>query len=263
MMKPLLKLLVLFTSATMAAGIGAEPTDISVQVLARDAKFVGTSMGGARVIIENIQTGEVLAQGLTAGDTGDTQRIMQRDRKRGDTLATEGSARFNATLDIDTPTKVRVTATGPQSELDSANSVSATQWVLPGKSMSAGNGWLLELPGLAVKLLTVPSSVRLQEGKAEIEIQANVQMMCGCPLTPKGMWDSEQFEIVAHIARQDSESLKAGAVQQVELAYAGEPSLFTAKIPLQNAGDYSISVWAYQHKTGNSGLATKQITVID
>lgn len=257
MLKPLTQLVILVTVFTLGAGVWAEPTDISVQVLSRDAKFVGTSMGGARVIIENVQTGQVLAQGLTTGGTGDTERIMQRDRERGETLATEGSARFNATLDIDMPIKVRVTALGPQSYLDSANSVSATQWLLPGKSMIAGNSWLLELPGLVVNLHDTPSSVKLKDGKAEIKVNANVQMMCGCPLTPKGLWDSEQFEIVAHVAHQDS------ATQQVPLAYAGAASEFAATLPLLNTGDYTISVWAYQQNTGNSGLASMQLVVID
>ncbi len=257
MMKLLVKLLTLVTIGTLAAGVAAEPTAISVQVLARDAKFVGSSMGGARVIIENVETGEVLAQGLTAGDTGDTQRIMQRDHKRGAALATTGSARFNATLNIDAPAKVRVTALGPQSYPDSANSVSATQWVLPGKSITAGNGWLLELPGLVVNLHDMPSSVRLQDGEAELMLRANVQMMCGCPLTPKGLWDSEQFEIVAHIKHQ------GGKAKQVTLAYAGEASEFAGKFPLKNKGDYSISVWAHQPGTGNSGLASMQLVVVE
>ncbi len=261
MIKPLVQILMLASMGTLTAGVAAEPTKISVQVLARDAKFVGTSLGGARVVLENIETGEVLAQGVTAGGTGDTPLIMQRDRKRGGSLASEGSARFDATLDINAPTKVRVTATGPQAELDSANSVSATQWVLPGKSITAGNGWLLELPGLLVNLDSTPGSVRLQNGKAELEVSVNVQMMCGCELQPKGVWDSEQFEIVAHVARQNGKVQQE--VHKVALAYAGKPSTFTAKIPLQNAGDYTLSVWAHQPATGNSGVATRQLSVVD
>ncbi|MGI9294983.1 MAG: hypothetical protein ACR2PS_13455, partial [Pseudomonadales bacterium] len=65
MIKPLTVLLVFATAFTLTTGARAEPTEISVHVLSRDAKFVGTSMGGARVVIENVQTGEVLAQGLT------------------------------------------------------------------------------------------------------------------------------------------------------------------------------------------------------
>lgn len=257
MIKSLIRLLTLATAFGVTTGAWAEPTEISVHVLSRDAKFVGTSMGGARVIIENVETGEVLAQGLTAGGTGDTERIMQRDRKRGAALATEGSARFTTTLDLKIPTKVRVTAHGPQTYPESANSVSATQWVLPGKPINADNGWLLELPGLVVNVHDTPSSVRLQGGKAEVMVRANVRMMCGCPLTPKGLWDSEQFEIVAHVAHKDGEA------QKIPLVYAGEASEFEAKIPVAEAGDYEISVWAYQQTTGNSGLDALQLVVVD
>jgi len=36
-----------------------------VRVLGKDSKFVGSSMGGARVILRDAETGEMLAQGVT------------------------------------------------------------------------------------------------------------------------------------------------------------------------------------------------------
>ena len=36
----------------------AEPTDITVRVLSKDAKFVGTSMGGVRITLRDAETGE-------------------------------------------------------------------------------------------------------------------------------------------------------------------------------------------------------------
>ncbi len=59
----------------------AEPTEITIRVLSKDGKFVGTSMGGARVILRDADTGEILAQGVTAGGTGDTARIMHARRR--------------------------------------------------------------------------------------------------------------------------------------------------------------------------------------
>ena len=257
MITRLTHLLILATALGLATGVRAKPTEVTVHVLSRDAKFVGTSMGGARVIIENVQTGEVLAQGLTEGGTGDTELIIQRDRKRDVALPTGDAARFTATLDLDAPTKIRVTAHGPADYPGSSNSVSATQWVLPGKSINKGNGWLLELPGLVVDLHDTPSSVRLAGGKADVPVRATVQMMCGCPLIPNGLWDSEQFEIVAHVLRDGKE------VQKIALDYAGEASEFEGKIPLTEAGVYQLSVWAYQSATGNSGLDTLQVVVTE
>jgi hypothetical protein len=41
----------------------AEPTEITVRVLAKDSKFVGTSMGGMRIMLRDAHTGEILATG--------------------------------------------------------------------------------------------------------------------------------------------------------------------------------------------------------
>tara|TARA_R110002096_G_scaffold238867_3_gene430442 strand:- start:81 stop:371 length:291 start_codon:yes stop_codon:yes gene_type:complete len=70
------------TSLVMAFGIQAVDTTIVVRVLAKDAKFIGTSMGGAEVIIRDANTQEILAEGVTAGGTGDTGLIMTMPRAR-------------------------------------------------------------------------------------------------------------------------------------------------------------------------------------
>ena len=54
----------------------AEPTDIIIRVLAKDAKFIGMETGGAKVILRDADTGEILAQGVTSGGTGNTPKIM-------------------------------------------------------------------------------------------------------------------------------------------------------------------------------------------
>jgi len=78
-MRPLLiPSLALAASLTLfsATAAFAEPTEITVRVLGKDSKFVGSSMGGARVVLRDAQTGEILSQGVTEGSTGDTKRIM-------------------------------------------------------------------------------------------------------------------------------------------------------------------------------------------
>ncbi len=42
----------------------AEPTHITVHVLAKGAKFIGTSMGGVEITIRDADTGELLAKGV-------------------------------------------------------------------------------------------------------------------------------------------------------------------------------------------------------
>ena len=57
-------LLSLFSLGSAQIAI-AEPTEITVRVMAKDSKFIGTETGGAQVTLRDADSGEVLAQGLT------------------------------------------------------------------------------------------------------------------------------------------------------------------------------------------------------
>ena len=61
----------------------AEETRITVHVLSHDAKMIGSSMGGARVTIRAVDTGELLAEGVTRGTTGDTEKLVVEPARRG------------------------------------------------------------------------------------------------------------------------------------------------------------------------------------
>ena len=91
----------------------AEPTEIVVRVMAKDAKFIGTETGGAEITLRDADTGEVLAHGLTAGATGNTPKIMTSGHARRDVLSDETSAKFTTTIDIQRPRRISVTAVGP------------------------------------------------------------------------------------------------------------------------------------------------------
>ena len=88
----------------------AEPTEITVRVVSKDAKFIGTSVGSMRVILRDSQTGEILASGLTSGGTGDTKRIMHKDAGRRAILSDPSTAKFVATLDLSEPRLIEVEA---------------------------------------------------------------------------------------------------------------------------------------------------------
>jgi hypothetical protein len=117
-------LLTLFFTAATAMAV---PTHITVRVKTKDAKFLGTSMGGALVTINNAQTGKQLAKGVTEGATGNTNLIMIKPLERGVPISDERSAKYTATIDIDEPTQILVTAQGPLSESHAINTVQATQ----------------------------------------------------------------------------------------------------------------------------------------
>lgn len=246
--------LVLAAVAAIAAPAHAEPTDITVRVLARDAKFIGTSMGGVRVTISDAETGEVLAQGLTEGGTGDTGIIMNEPRTRGGALSTEGAADFRATVDLDRPRRLKVTAEGPLEFPGSANTVTATQWVVPGRHLAAGDGWVLEMPGLVVNVHDLPDSVRAGE---PLDLRATVEMMCGCPLTPGGLWDADEFVVRAEAVRHKKTQAST------DLGYAGEASEFSGTLVLDEPGTWYLRVWAWQERTGNTGVAERSIEVAE
>jgi hypothetical protein len=226
----------------------AEPTEVVVRVLSKDAKFVGTSMGGVRVTLRDAHTGEILATGLTAGGTGDTKRIMHTGGGRRMELSDKSAAKFVAALDLKEPRMVEVEAFGPLGQAQAAHRVVSTQWVVPGRHVAGGDGWVLELPGFVVDVLAPPAHIKLAKGVSNLDLRANVMMMCGCPIEPKGLWEAGRYEVKA-ILRRNGEP--AGTY---ELSYAGETSQFAGSVPVAGPGAYEVIVYAYDPVNGNTGL---------
>jgi hypothetical protein len=231
----------------VAPSAHAEPTRVDVRVISKGAKFVGTSMGGVAITLRDADTGALLAEGVTAGGTGDTARIMQAEQRHHDPVATDDAAVFRATLDLAAPRRIEVTALGPLGQRQAAASVSSTMWVVPGKHVTGGNGWLLELPGFAVDVLAPPAHQRLTAPRS-VPVRANVVMMCGCPIEPGGLWDARRFEVRAIVSRNGAK------LRELALAYAGETSQFTAELGGLEPGAYEVLVYAHDPSNGNTGL---------
>lgn len=225
---------VLTLSAASAAF--AEPTAVTVRVLAKDAKFIGDSMGGVEVVLSDAASGRRLAVGLTKGGTGDTKKLVVEPRVRGEPVAT-GAAAFTASLDLDRPTLVRATATGPKGKPASAVTVSAEMWILPGKAV-VGDGWVLEMPGLVVE----PSW-------AAGQATAKVSPMCGCPIEAGGHWDAARYEVRGAL-------LQGGrVVAEGPLAFTGKTGVFAGEIRAPKPGRYRLRVTAFDAATANAGVA--------
>jgi hypothetical protein len=246
MSKWLHSILALLMALLLAPAAHAEPTEIVVRTISRDAKFIGTSMGGMQIILRDAETGEILAQGVTSGATGDTNQIMNSQGRRA-VLVNPDAAAFRATLDIDTPRLVEVEATGPLGHPQAATRVTARQWIIPGRHIRDGNGWLLEVPGFVVDLLDPPSRLSLHDAQS-IVLSANVRLMCGCPIEPGGLWNATGYEVRAMIQRNEED-----AGSQV-LAYAGQTSQFSTALNITAPGAYVVTVFAYDPITGNTGL---------
>jgi len=234
----------------------AESTTITVRVLSYQAKFIGTTMGGARITISDAETGEVLATGVTRGGTGDTEKIMTFDGHRHwSPMADEGSAAFTAELDLDRPRLLRVEARGPLAQRQAEMTASATQWVLPGHHITEGDGFLLVLRGFVVDVMAPQAHLRLAGTPQEIEVTANVTMMCGCPLSPGGLWNSDGSQIEMQVLR-GGENLA-----RLPMNYLGRHSHFGARYRVEEPGVYEFRVTAWDAASGNVGIDATTVIV--
>lgn len=226
-------------------GAWGEETRVTVRALAHDAKLIPN----VEIVLAGPESGEVLARGTTEGGTGDTGRIMREPVARGEAVYdTEGAAAFTAELDLDGPRRVKITALQPET----GASASRTLWLFPGQHVT-GNGVVLELYGLDVNL-RAPGGGEVASG-ASIPVTAEVRMLCGCPVTPGGLWDANGFTVAARLLEDGK------TVATTSLDYAGETSLFSGDLAFPEPGEYTLRVLAGQPARGNFGVATTELVV--
>ena len=223
------------------------PTDVIVRVLSQDAKFVGDNTGGASITLRDARSRKILARGKTIGATGDTGRIMQAVGRAPERHGPD-TASYVASIDIDVPTLVELEAEGPLGRPQSVIKVTSQRWIMPGESVAAGDGWLVELPGLAI----VPA---LKRREGLLAIEAKVELMCGCPIAPDTTWDANHYEVIATVM-QGTRVVKA-----VPLPYAGTTSTFAAPVAGLAAGAYRVVITAHNSRTGNTGVASRDVRV--
>ncbi len=246
-----------FMLLIVAGNLHAQPvdTDIVVRAKARDGKFIGSSIGGALIRIKDADSGKILAEGLTEGGTGNTDLIMKTPKTRYGSIA-ENAASFKATLAIEKPVFLTVEVLAPYIKKQ-ARTVSQTQtWLVPGKSI-AGEGLVVEVPGMIVDLLSPGTHLYTPLKQAPYEIKANVVMMCGCIVTPGGLWDGNGMEVAA-IVNKDGRHYKTIPLQMQE---AMNP--VRAEWKPDSPGNYHITVYAYDPKTGNTGVDQTSFVVTD
>lgn len=227
-------------------------TDITVRAQSKDAKFIGTSMGGAYITITEVKTGKILAAGTTTGSTGDTQKLVRDPRQRYEQLSTPGAAKFEATLSLSEPVFVTVSAVAPFAKKQARVETSTQLWLIPGKDIT-GDGIILEIPGFVIDVLSPQTHQTLEN--TQMDIRANIVMMCGCPTSNGGLWDSSEYEIEA-IIKKDGKT-----IDSVPLQFTGQTSTYATKYKAPGSGVYEITVYAYHAKTGNTGV-DKTTTVI-
>lgn len=231
----------------------ATPTRLVVRAKAKDAKFIGSSIGGARIIVRDALNGTILAEGLTEGSTGSTEKIMEQPHERHQPLSDAETAAFTATIDIDKPTLLTIEGYGPWQQPQARIKVQSQLWLIPGKDIE-GDGLVLEFPGFVINVLSPQVHERKTAGN-NMDVTANVVLMCGCPVTAGGMWDAEQYEVQA-LVEKDGEPLPP-----VRLSISEKASTFTGTLDAQQPGLYQLTVYAYDPRTGNTGVATTNFIV--
>ncbi len=235
---------------TAAQGV---PTQIVVRVTAHDAKLIGSGVGGARVTVVAVETGDTLATGVQEGSTGDTGNIMVNPRERGATVYdTPGAARFTAELLLERPTVVEIIAEGPLGTPHAVQRASKTTLLIPGQPI-VGDGIILELLGFTV-VFEAPGRDVLRAGE-EFEIRANVTMLCGCPTQPGGMWDADEMTVVARLLRDGAQ------LDEIPLDFTGTTSVYSARTRVHRTGALEIQVIAMNSAKGNFGMVTQAVEV--
>lgn len=230
----------------------AQETSVMIRVQAKDAKFIGTSIGGAKIIVREEITGEILAEGITEGSTGNTQVIMEQPRTRNGIVTDENTAGFLAKLKITEPVFVTIEAIAPINKKQASVRTTIQQWILPGKNI-LGDGIVLEIPGFVIDILS-PQTHETIAGSNEVSISANVVLMCGCPITSGGMWNAENYEVNAIVSK------RSGETRTIPLKIGSKVSTFSGKATF-TPGNYEITVYAFDPATGNTGLDKTNIII--
>jgi len=233
-------------------------TQLEVWVQARGGKYLGDDIGGAWVTVRDTQTGELLANGATVGDSGQLiPEYVPGASQRP--IITPGSAPtiswlvplattacFRAELGLTHPTLLEIAVFGALGGLQTAHRAVATQWALPGDQLTAS----IEICGLILQVMEPATHLELPSVGSPVSLQAKVAMMCGCPIQEGMPWVPSDFDVAAQIRLAGS-----GAVAQVPLAFSSDnvPGIFEGLYTVTEPGFYSATIQAIQRSTGNTG----------
>ncbi|MDR6923677.1 MULTISPECIES: hypothetical protein [Chryseobacterium] len=241
----------IFLTAFLFSGLmlHAEETKVMIRVKARDAKFIGSSLGGAHIIVRNKLNREIMAEGNTSGSTGNTDLIMKTPKTRGSLITDSQTAGFLAKMNIEEPVLVTIEVISPLNQRQAQAAVSTELWLIPGKHI-LGDGIILEIPGFIIDILKPRTHqyIALNSIKDKpFQFQANIVMMCGCVIEKNGVWNSDEMEIKG-ILKKDGKLVK-----EVKFSLVNT-NLFEGDTMITTAGNYELVLYAYHEKSGNTGV---------
>ena len=246
---------ILIFSSPLFAQTGGKETKVMIRAIARDAKVIGTHVGGARITVRDTATGEILAQGIQQGGTGDTDLIMKKPHTRGMTVFSAGdTSGYLAVLHLDKPTVVEVSAEGPLGNAQATQRSSKTLLLVPGEDV-LGEGILLEIHGFIITPLAPLPDAKLKAG-SPFEVRATVTMACGCPTEPDGLWDANKIRVIARLLRDGK------VMSEIPMTYAGVQNTFHVDVPVTAAGPMELQVLALDPGSANFGMNREAIAIV-
>ena len=246
---------ILILVTPLFAQTGGKETKIMIRAVARDAKVIGQHVGGARITVRDTATGEILAQGMQAAGTGDTNLIMKTPHTRGMTIYnTPDASGYLAVLHLEKPTVVEISAEGPLGNAQATQRSSKTLLLVPGEDV-LGEGILLEIHGFIITPLAPLPDAKLKAG-SPFEVRATVMMACGCPTEPDGLWDANKIRVVARLLRD-------GKVEsEIPMTYAGVQNTFHVDVPVTAAGPMELQVLALDPGSANFGMTREALAIV-
>ena len=236
-----------------------KPTTILVRVVAHGSMVLGKDVGGARVTITDVASGQILASGLQQGDAGDQNQIMRTPRLMGEPLySSRASAAFTTTLELTHPMLVDIAAEGPLAYPASAQRVTTRTWLIPGQDMTH-DGIVLTLYGYIVQVKH-PQSGEPLIAKDDVMLRASIRTLSGALVRPHGDWDSRKVHIYGEVLIGDR------ALDRLQMFYSGDHAGFEAPFfvpPLKDAPNgITLRVVAADPASGNFGIGQATFPVL-
>lgn len=239
---------------------GPLPTTVLVRVVAHGSMVLGKDVGGARVTITDVATGQILATGIQQGDTGDQNQIMRTPRLMEEAhYSSRPAAVFTATLDLVTPTLVEITAEGPLAFPAATQRVSTRVWLIPGHDLTS-DGIVLSLYGFIVQIEHPKTGGTGLIANDDVMLRASVRTLSGALVRPYSDWDSRKVHIYGELL------IGTKVIERLQMFYSGEKASFEAPffvpLPKDAPNGITLRVVAADPSSGNFGLAEAKYPVL-
>jgi hypothetical protein len=221
--------------------------------------ILGDEVGGAKVTITDVASGRLLASGIQQGEPGDQNQIMRTPRVMQEPrYASRAAASFHATLDLDRPTWVEISVSGPLAYPTAVQRASRTVLLIPGQDL-VDEGIIFDLYGYIVQI-EHPKPGDPLIAKEDVKLRATIRTLSGAALRPFGDWDSRKTNIFADVMVGDR------VVERLQMFYSGERSVFESPffvpLPAEAPDGITLRVVAADRSTGNFGMGEAKYPVL-